>query len=238
VTRGFRCPSESLSLGDAAGRLADLGFLAGPDLPDRPGPGYLLVALRPQPTLRHFDPESVEFWVTVNGRGVRRSLTRASPVPIDTAFSWGLIRVVDRLHVTNEFLTFGGHLSAAGLDDAVVAVFRSSVPMLCRGGHSQLWDDGADQLAAFFARLTASLWVPGLETEFAAVDEHARYSAFLADIGDRYRSSPALQASNAAIWATLRNEEAQMRAADPAAWQEGERLLEAMHRATDGVPCG
>ena len=44
---------------EAAQRLADWGFLAEPDLPDRPGPAYLLVALRDRPTLRHYDPEVV-----------------------------------------------------------------------------------------------------------------------------------------------------------------------------------
>ena len=48
----------------ALGALADLGFLASPDLPDRPGPAYLLVAVRDAPTLRHFDPETIEYWVT------------------------------------------------------------------------------------------------------------------------------------------------------------------------------
>src|SRR5262245_37805863 len=37
--------------------LADWGFLADPDLPHRPGSAYLLVAIRAQPTLRHYDPE-------------------------------------------------------------------------------------------------------------------------------------------------------------------------------------
>ena len=49
---------------DASVRLADWGFLANPDLPDRTGPGYLLVALRPETTLRHYDPESIEYWET------------------------------------------------------------------------------------------------------------------------------------------------------------------------------
>jgi hypothetical protein len=232
MTPTFRPPTESVPLSTAAGRLADLGFLAGPDLPDRPGPGYLLVALRPRPTLRHYDPERVEFWATVKGRGVRRTLTRASPMPLDGAFSWGMIRIVDRLEVSNEFLTFGGHLSAAEVDDATVAVFRSPAPMLRRGGHSQLWDEGADQLAAFFGRLTASLSAPGLEAEVAAADEHARYCAFLADVADRYRACPALWSSSPEIWGVMRSEEQHMRAAYPVAWMEGERLLDSMRRAT------
>jgi hypothetical protein len=232
MTATFRPPAEAVPLATAAGRLADLGFLAGPDLPDRPGPGYLLVALRPRPTLRHYDPERVEFWGIAKGHGVRRVLTRATPMPLDGPVSWGQIRIVDRLGVTNEFLTFGGHVSAAVVEDTTLAVFRSAAPMLRRGGHSQAWDEGADLLAAFFGRLAASLTAPGLEAEVAALDEHARYCAFLGDIGDRYRACPALGATNPEIWRLMRIEEAQMRASYPAAWMDGERLLEAMHRAT------
>ena len=117
----------------AAPLLADLGFLASSDLPDRPGPACLLVALREAPTLRHYDPEAVEYWVSDGDRGVRRTLSREVRLPIDGEFSWGLIRIVDRRHVTNEYLTFGGRLTANAIDGVVVAVFRSPVPLLRRG---------------------------------------------------------------------------------------------------------
>ena len=64
-----------------ARRAAHWGFLASPDLPDRPGPAYLLVALRPTPTLRNYDPETVEYWVTEDGRGARRKCGTKSLVP-------------------------------------------------------------------------------------------------------------------------------------------------------------
>ncbi|MFL5688296.1 MAG: hypothetical protein ACJ77I_04860, partial [Chloroflexota bacterium] len=130
MTTSYRPSDEAIGSETASDRLTDLGFLAGPDLPDRPGPAYLLVALRDVPTLRHYDPERVEFWISDRGRGVRRSLTRATPVPVDLTFSWGMIRLFDRLSVTNEYLAFGGHLSAAEVDGAVIAVLTSPVPML------------------------------------------------------------------------------------------------------------
>ena len=55
-----RLPPPILDPTVAAGLLANLGFLAGSDLPARPGPAYLLVALRPAPTLHHYDPERVD----------------------------------------------------------------------------------------------------------------------------------------------------------------------------------
>ena len=87
--------------------------------------------------LQHFDPEAVDYWVTERGRGERRTLTHATPMPRSEDFAWGLIRLVDRLGISNEYLTFGGHLDAASVDDVVVAAFTSPAPLLRRGGHSQ-----------------------------------------------------------------------------------------------------
>jgi hypothetical protein len=182
--------------------------------------------LRDLPTLRHYDPEAVEYWVTQRGRGVRASLTRFTPLPVDRTFSWGMIRLFDRLSVTNEYLTFGGHLSAAEVDGATIAVFTSPVPMLRRGGHSQIWDEGTDELAAFFARLVAAVDVqPNLEERLAAADPYVRYAAFLADVVGRYRASPELRSLDPRIWTLLRAEESLMRRDHPDAWLAGETIL-------------
>jgi hypothetical protein len=205
--------------------LADLGFLASPDLPDRPGPAYLLVALRDVPTLRHFDPEAVEYWVSKGGRGVRRTLTRATALPIETDFSWGLIRIVDRLHVSNEYLTFGGRLVAESIGDVVVAVFTSPSPLLRRGGHSQSWDQAADSLGAFFSRfLLAVDYAPGFEGRAAAADPLSRYAAFLLDATRRCRSSPDLRSDRPDLWALLHAEARRLRTNFPLGWEAGEAL--------------
>ena len=89
-------------------------------------------------------------------------------MPQSEDFSWGLIRLVDRLGVSNEYLTFGGHLDAALVDDVVVAAFASPAPLLRRGGHSQGWDDGADAIGGFFARMMVAVdFKPGFERSFA-----------------------------------------------------------------------
>ena len=85
----------ALDPASVAPMLANFGFLASSDMPDRPGPAYLMVALRAAPTLRHYDPEGIQYWVSENGRGASRTLTRDTPIPLDTDFSWGLIRIVD-----------------------------------------------------------------------------------------------------------------------------------------------
>jgi hypothetical protein len=214
-----------VDLATAARLLKDLGFTATSDLPDRPGPAYLLVALRDQPTLRHYDPEAVDYWVTEGGRGARRTLTRKTSLPLETAFSWGLIRIVDRLHVTNEYLTFGGRLSAGLVDGALVAVFTSPAPLLRRGGHSQGWDEGAETLGAFFSRFLLAVDIaPGFERQAAEADPVARYAAFVADAMARYRASPMLRIEQPRLWTLLQAEERGLRADNPTAWEQGESL--------------
>ncbi|CAN5588848.1 hypothetical protein BH20CHL7_BH20CHL7_11910 [soil metagenome] len=217
----------------AAPLLADWGFLADPDLPDRPGPAYLLVALRDQPTLRHYDPEVVDYWVSDAGRGVRRSLTRATRMPIEMPFSWGLIRIVDRLGVSNEYVSFGGQLRAAAVDGMTIAVFRSEVPLLRRGGHSQGWDYGADTLAAYFGRVLLAVDVElGYEARAAAADPPTRYAAFIDDLVVRYCRSPALQDHDPSLWRLLRGEAGRLQRSFPAAWAHRGSL----RRAVDPPP--
>jgi len=217
--------ATALDPASAAPMLADLGFLSSPDLPDRPGPAYLLVALRDVPTLHHYDPEAIHYWVSVAGRGARRVLTRDTALPIDTEFSWGMIRIVDRFQVTNEYLTFGGRLSAATVDGAVLAAFTSPAPLLRRGGHSQGWDQGAESLGAFFGRfLLAVDYAPGFEARAARADPMTRYAAFVADTMARYRASPDVRARHPELWALCQAEERRLRANHSTEWSAGVAL--------------
>lgn len=220
----------ALGPASAAAMMTNLGFLASSDLPDRPGPAYLLVAIREAPTLHHYDPEAVQYWINRSGRGVPRTLTRETHLPVETDFSWGLIRIVDRLHVTNEYLTFGGHLSAALVDGVVVAVFTSPAPLLRRGGHSQVWDRGAESLGAFFSRVLLAVdYAPGFEDRTGQAGPVARYAAFLVDALARYRTSPLLRLEQPELWTLLWAEERRLKTTDPAAWEAGEALrLEAV----------
>jgi len=218
--------STALDPASAAAVMRDFGFLATSDLPDRPGPASLLVALREVPTLHHYDPEGIEYWSNYSGRGVPRTLTRETPLPVETEFSWGLIRIVDRLRVTNEYLTFGGHLSAALVDGVVIAVFSSAAPLLRRGGHSQVWDLGADSLGAFFSRfLLAVDYEAGFEDLASRASPVSRYAAFLIDAMTRYRASPRLRGEQPELWTLLRCEERRLMATNPAEWAAGEALL-------------
>jgi hypothetical protein len=223
---------EPIDPATAATRLVDLGFLSVSDLPDRPGPAFLLVAIRPVPTLHHFDPELVEYWVTKDGRGQAASITGETPMPLQRDFSWGLIRIVDRLGVTNEYLTFGGRLEAARVGADTVIVFTSPAPLLRRGGHSQGWDIAAVDLGAFFGRMMVAVdHVPGFEARVAAAAPTVRYAAFVADVLERFRGSPELRAARADLWSTLRAESGRLRNESPDTWTDALALREAARLA-------
>lgn len=217
----------------AARMLERWGFLAHSDLPDREGPSWLLVAIRPRPTLEHFDPEEVDYWVTDAGRGQPAALGRMSPLPIDTNTAWGMVRVTDRFRETNEWFSFGGRLQAERVDDTIVAVFTSSAPLLRRGGHSQGWDLGAPSVGAFLARVRG---VAGSDARFEALvaraDPRVRFGCFVAHCGRRYRQSEVLRKLDTELWRLIQHEEHRLREADPATWDAGLRLLEALDRAS------
>lgn len=220
-------PEGELRAADVAGRVGHWGFLAHPDLPDGPGPAFLLVALRPAPTLQHYDPEAVDYWVTQGGRGQRRTLTHDAPMPRSEDFSWGLIRLVDRLGVSNEYLTLGGHLDAASVDDVVVAAFASPAPLLRRGGHSQGLDPGADAIGAFFGRVMIAVdFKPGFEAAFAEADPLTRYAAFVRDAEARSRLGRAAARNDDEVAPLIRREAARLRASQPGSWDAAAALLD------------
>lgn len=228
-------PDGALDPHVAGPLLADLGFLVVPDVPGRDDPAYLLVALRAQPSLRHFDPERVDHWVTVKGRGVATTIDRTTTLPMEGDFSWGPIRVVDRLNVSNEYLTFGGRLSAASVGGIRLAVFRSSAPLLERGGHSQGWDPMAPQVAAYFARLRAAAGDDQrFESVLSAADPVVRYGAFVVDAFRSYSHSDTLRSSDPTTWLLVRDAAARLRRDVPSVYQSAERLLAALPASVSG----
>jgi hypothetical protein len=206
--------------------LTGLGFLLTPDGKGTESPAYLLVALRAEPTRSHFDPERVEYWQPANGRACSTSFSRATPLPADHPFTWGSIRIVDRFEVGNEYLSFGGRLSAALLDGFTVAVFASPAPMFRGAGHSQIEDPAAPAVTAFFARLRAAAGdSPNLEQRILRVSPQGRYAAYLADACETYRGSQLLQLTHPHTWQSLTRQERRLRAERPSAWTEGLGLL-------------
>lgn len=205
--------------------LADLGFLLIPADPNVPSLAYLFVALRGRPTLAHFDPEAIEYWTRLGQRCTTGSIDRATQLPIDTDLAWGEVRIVDRLGVANEYLTFGGRLEAARVDGLVVAVFSSPALLLCGAGHSDAFDPGGQSMAAFFARLRAAVGsARSLEAHACSVTPLARYGAFLADSLGRPAASEALRSLDQGTWAMLMREKRRLLRDHPDEWRSGVSL--------------
>jgi hypothetical protein len=214
-------------LRQAAERLARLGFVVvGGSHPEETGTAQLLVALRSRPTLEHFDPELVEHWAVVGGRGRMLEITRATPTPHRGAFSWGTIRVVDRVEAFNSFLGFGGDVTVEGLDGGTtIVVFESPAPIVRSTGHSQSVDPLTGEVGAFFARIKVPIdFSPGAEQRIAALSPRALYAAMLAALQRRYARTEALREAHPAIAAWASHEAHRMRDEHSVDWEAGAQL--------------
>lgn len=216
---------------DAARQLAHLGFLLEAPPPAHPGEARLLVAFRRQPTLEHFDPESVSFWRTgADRRGHPAELSFQSRVPMRAEFSWGRIAIFDRNGVENAFATLGGTLSldAAG-SDLVVAVLASPGPILRLGGHSQDVDQEALELGAFFGRIMVPIdFSPGIEEAISSATPLERYAAFVAFESARYEHHAALREDRPAVATAMALEAQRLAIKEPEHWRAGLALLARM----------
>jgi hypothetical protein len=210
-----------------AALVTDLGFLVSRDIPTLGQDALLVVALRREPTERHFDPELIRYWRSgADGRGHHSDLTQASSMPRLTEFSWGPIEVIDRFGISNTFVSFGGSL-AAERDTArtVIATFRSRGPILRRGGHSQRYDSIAAAVAGFFGRLLVPIdFQPGAERVISAATPVTRYAAFLQHEVPRLGIQLVREAYGADA-RLLRAEAERLRLRDPRAWDDGMALL-------------
>lgn len=212
--------------------LSQLGFLHVPGSPLVAGHAYLFVAIRRRPTLRHFDPQRAEFWLTQQQRGKRQSIdwwTRDTEMD----YAWGGIRIADRLGVSNDYVSFGGQLSVERVNDVKVAVFRSAAPILAAGGHSQDCDPLAHVVAGFLARLRAVAG-RGLKQEavLASLSPVALYSAFVADCLRRYDDADRLSSWRPRTVSLLQAEARRLREQSPDEWSAGFTASS----ATDGLP--
>jgi hypothetical protein len=216
-------------LADAAGELDHLGFVLrdGSRPAAVPGP-RLLIALRDNPTLEHFDPEVVTFWEAHAGRGRLATLDAATALPLNRPFSWGRIQVTDRVPVSNQFLSFGGTLLGDARDEHVVIVaFASRAPIVRWAGHSQGVDPFVDDIGSFFARLMVPVdFQPDAEARVAAADPEALYAAFLRHAAGRLRPGSPLRDADPAFAADVDHESQRLASSVPTAWRDGTALLD------------
>jgi hypothetical protein len=230
-----RPPRLGITFDEAARHVENLGFLdVNGTAPQAPGGSNLVVALRERPTLVHFDPERVEHWVAVAGRGKPAEITRNSPLPLQRPFAWGTIRVVDRLDVFNSFLTFGGVVRAVERDaSTTLVVFSSDAPILRSTGHSQGVDLSTGEVGAFFARMMIPIdFTPGVEARIAAAPPMTVYAAFHATVEARFDASDELRASHPAFVAWCGRERHRLADAFGPDWAAGRALATDLGLAT------
>jgi hypothetical protein len=179
--------------------LSNLGFeLVEPDRSREDDTSHLLAALRPKPTLQHFDPESIDYWTTDGTRGRAAALDRETHFPLVADFAWGRITLTDRLGVKNEFLSFGGTMRAQMTDDTTVLIdFSSHAPILRWSGHSQSTDPLAAEVGAFFARIKVPIdFVPGAEALVSRATPRTLYCAFIQNTRERLSEAHTLREAN------------------------------------------
>jgi hypothetical protein len=223
---------DTITPEQAAGFLGDLGFLLVPAVPSETSNAYLLVAMRRRPTLAHYDPESILYWSHEGLVDAPQCLDLSVQLPVDKPFSWGTIRISDRLDVANEYLTFGGRVRAKAVDGIRIAVFATPAPMIRRGGHSQGWDPGAAHLAAYFGRVRALLGRDHqLDIQVTGMSPLARYSAYLAGAVSGFAEAPWLSSDRHAELRHLRAEADRIHREHPEDWAAGMRLFQAMKEA-------
>jgi hypothetical protein len=96
-----------------------------------PGGSGLLVAIRREPTGKHYDPTTMHLRLRdVHGMAKQRSLSLLSPGPDSDRVCPGRVILSDRLDKGVEFFAFGGSLEVIPAPDAQVYVLHSPAPIL------------------------------------------------------------------------------------------------------------
>jgi hypothetical protein len=213
---------------DAANSLlASVGFLLVPGRPMAQGAAYLMIALRPRPTLAHFDPERIEYWSTDRDRPARGTLEWPM-TQIDGRYTWGLITTTDRLIERNQFASFGGRLTTARDGDRHAAIFRSEAPIVSVGGHSVPGDPLGVRVAGFFGTLRGAAGDRETERLIEAAGAIALYAVFLVRTLATFQVQSTAGAASPRVAALLRSEIRRLERESPADLQAAldiERLV-------------
>jgi hypothetical protein len=112
--------------------MEDWGYYLSPKThPDSPGYPSLYVAIRKQPTRRHFDPELIRLRLCDKYKLAKWTKLRLEPPFIeDRSVCPGRVILLDRVGKSVHFFTFGGLLTAATTVDETVYSLCSPAPIL------------------------------------------------------------------------------------------------------------
>lgn len=195
-----------LAVADAPELLSDVGYLLVHGSPFEHGPAYLLVAIRPRPTRAHFDPERIEYWSRESGLAEKATLELPVSSPC-AGYSWGVIKVIDRVAAVNRFVSFGGSLNVVRDGGLHAALFRSDAPILALSGRGEAGDPLATSVVGFFARLSAACGADAaLARAVSGMEPMAVYAAYLARALELYGGHLAAQGLSPRVLAMMRSE--------------------------------
>jgi hypothetical protein len=187
--------------------------------PDGPGYTGLLVAIRKQPTEKHFDPQTMRLRLRdKHNEATWTTLGLHSPVelPIEASLHAcpGEVILRDRTDKRVNFFIFGGSLEAVSVPGETAYSLRSPAPIL------QLTDDPEsvpDQLASETEALIGELRVrwgsdeKGFDRRLAQVDPFQFYLATLQAILSRYeRDHHTLEEAFHEFYLALRHEKGRL----------------------------
>ncbi len=179
--------------------------------PRSPGYSGLLVAMRPIPTERHFDPEAIQLFLS-EGQGYPAAATihLGSELGDRNRVCPGQLEIVDRLNKRLGFFTFGGEVDVAVAPGLNVFTIRSRAPILSLS--NGFTDEMADQLAsgteALWARLRVRWGVndSAFMRRLASIHPLELYAATLESLHISYQESPILRQTFPEFYGMLRRE--------------------------------
>jgi len=175
--------------------------------------GYarLLVAIRKEPTLEHYDPQRLRFRLRDDGGEVRwRTATWLVPVLESGHICPGLVVLTDRRDRRVEFFTFGGTVEVISDPSVLIYAFKSVAPILELVGPRETVSDHLAYEAEVILAELEERWDEQYDTGFAErlseIDPATLYAATVNTVLQRYRGSAALQQAYSAFYAALEKE--------------------------------
>ncbi len=203
-------------------------FLLPPSHPESPGYTGLLIAMRPTPTGKHFDPETlrVHLFNTQNKFEII-SLDRSPAFATEQRVVVGEIKLADRYNKVAEFFTFGGWLEAAKYAQETIYSLRSSAPIVPLTPYI---DTPSEQLVSEVQvqlNMLRGQWgvrEAEFEQRLGAISPRSLYEAALRSLMDKYAHSHALHDTFAAFYKLLTREVEWLKTHD--GWTENGQTLE------------
>jgi hypothetical protein len=171
-----------------------------PSRSHRDSPGYtgLLIAIRQQPTGKHFDPHKLQLRLR-DAKGVVkwRTLDWLTPLKASAHACPGRLILRDRFDKSVEFFTFGGSLEVTSGPGEMVYSLHSPAPIFELTDRSETVPDQlAAETESLMGEIEAARWAldeEGFNQRLAEVDPFQFYLASLQSILLHYEHSQGLE---------------------------------------------